>query len=110
MIKEIKNYIVDYLWIFIFVLEYKKKNVIVNFLEEFMVKSMLVLYDVYIKLYVKYMLLMNNFMIKVILCNKILLFVFVLYRVIGKLVFCFYFFYGSFICYFNIDNYKLDVN
>lgn len=83
-------YIVDYLWVFIFVLEYKKINVIVNFLEEFIVKSMLVLYDVVYKIICK---------VKVILCNKILLFIFVLYRVIGKLVFCFYFFYGSFMLF-----------
>lgn len=46
-------YIVDYLWVFIFVLEYKKINVIVNFLEEFIVKSMLVLYDVVYKIICK---------------------------------------------------------
>lgn len=88
----------------------KKNNVIVNFWKSLWLRVCWFCMMLYIKLYVKYMLLMNNFMIKVILCNKILLFVFVLYRVIGKLVFCFYFFYGSFICYFNIDNYKLDVN
>lgn len=75
-----------------------------------MAKSMSVLHDVYTKSHVKHMLLMNNPTIKAILRNKILLFALVSYRVTGKSVFCFHSFHGNIICYFNIDNYKLDVN
>lgn len=44
------TYTADYLWAFISVSEYKKINVIVNFLEEFIAKSMSVLHDVVYKI------------------------------------------------------------
>lgn len=103
LIKEIKNHTADYLWTF----NIKKLTLLLIFWKSSWLRACRFYMMLYTLSHVKHMLLMNNTTTKAILRYKILLFTLVSYRVTGKSVFCFHSFHGSFICYFNIDNYYI---